>query len=489
MNDTFARLALTPRFQLLPERFFAKVAPTPLAEPVLAIWNAPLAAQLGLDPDTNAHVGLTDYLTGNLLIPGSEPLASVYCGHQFGVYVQQLGDGRAILIAEVKDRNGIVQEIQLKGAGPTPWSRRADGRAVLRSSIREYLCSEAMYGLGIPTTRALAMTASPEAIWRETRETAAVVARVAPTFVRFGHFEFYCHHGDHEGLRTLVDWTIEHFYPECADAASPALALLEVVIARTATLLAHWQAVGFCHGVMNTDNMSILGLTLDYGPFGFMDGFDAGHICNHSDESGRYAYNQQPQIALWNLQTLAQALLPLLDREAAIAALHTFQDLFETAFAAQFQSKLGLPDWRDEDWGLLTTLFNLLQAGRTDWTNFWRDLASLGLQDAHPCPALRDRFVDREAFDQWLTDYRERVAATGDAVAVIQERARAANPKYILRNHLAEIAIRKAQQGDFSEMQRLHDCLSQPFAEQPEYADYAAAPPDWAASLSVSCSS
>lgn len=315
------------------------------------------------------------------------------------------------------------------------------------------------------------------------------MARVAPTFVRFGHFEFHSHHGNHAGLQALVDWTIEHFYPECREARSPALALLQAVIERTARLMAQWQAVGFCHGVMNTDNMSILGLTLDYGPFGFLDGFDAGHICNHSDETGRYAYNQQPQIALWNLQALAQALLPLLDREAAIETLRGFQDLFETAFTGQFGAKLGLNDWQDDDWGMLTTLFGLMQAGHTDWTNFWRDLAPHGLAGNGICPSLRDRFLDREAFDAWLDGWRARVGQSGEHPAAVLERARAANPKYILRNHLAEIAIRKAQQGDFSEVMRLQTCLAHPFDDQAQFADYAAAPPDWAATLSVSCSS
>ncbi|MBB5190021.1 uncharacterized protein YdiU (UPF0061 family) [Silvimonas terrae] len=488
MPHAFAESPLSPRFATLPSRFFAHVPPTPLATPQLVAWNSALAKELGLHANPQDHAGIDDYLGGNRILDNTMPLASVYCGHQFGVYVSQLGDGRAILIAELPDAQGHIQEIQLKGAGPTPWSRHADGRAVLRSSIREYLCSEAMHGLGIPTTRALALVASPTPVWRETRETAAVVTRVAPTFVRFGHFEYYSHHDEHEHLRTLTDWTIQHFYPECADAPSPALALLEAVIARTASMVAQWQAVGFCHGVMNTDNMSILGLTLDYGPFGFMDGFDARHICNHSDDSGRYAYNQQPQVALWNLNALAQALLPLLDKEAAIAALHRFQDLFESAFADQFQAKLGLADWQDEDWTLLTDLLNLMHASRTDWTTFWRDLAAA--HDDQPLASpLRDRFVDREAFDAWLALYLARSLQTGQSPDEIARRMRAANPLYVLRNHMAETAIRLAQQGDYSEVSRLHACLSQPFTENPEFAAYAAPAPDWATDLSVSCSS
>lgn len=490
-KHTFDRMPLAARFFALPARFYSLVRPTPLPEPQLLLWNAELATALNLDADPTAHDALAEYLAGNRLPANSQPLATVYCGHQFGVYVRQLGDGRAILIAETPDRDGVIQEIQLKGAGPTPYSRHADGRAVLRSSIREYLCSEAMFGLGIPTTRALSLVGSPQPVWRESVETAAVVARTAPTFVRFGHFEFYSHHDDHEGLRALAVWTIVNHYPECKEANNPYQALLEAVITRTASLMAQWQAVGFCHGVMNTDNMSILGLTIDYGPFGFLDGYDAGHICNHSDTAGRYAYNQQPQIGLWNLQALAQALLPLLDsKEEAIAALHQFQPQFEAAFAEQFRRKLGYADWQEADWEPLTHLFNLLQAGRTDWTVFWRALSDHApFAESGSVPAqLRDQVLDRKGFDAWFAQWQSR--ADRSDPAALRDRMRAANPKYILRNHLAEQAIRKARdEGDLSELQRLAECLRHPFDEQPQFDDYAGLPPNWANDLSVSCSS
>jgi len=252
---------------------------------------------------------------GNGAWPGMAPMATVYSGHQFGAWAGQLGDGRALLLGEVETASGPL-EIQLKGAGQTPYSRRGDGRAVLRSSIREFLCSEAMHGLGIPTTRALALVASPQSVRRETIETAAVVARVAPSFIRFGHFEHFAHSGQprhHEVLQRLLDFVIEHHFPALAGQPQPALALLDEVVRRTAELMADWQAAGFCHGVMNTDNMSILGLTIDYGPFGFLDAFDPGHVCNHSDHGGRYAFARQPSVAFWNLHALAQALLPLID--------------------------------------------------------------------------------------------------------------------------------------------------------------------------------
>ncbi|WP_035056904.1 protein adenylyltransferase SelO [Andreprevotia chitinilytica] len=481
---SIAHLPLQTRFGTLPDRFFSNVPPTPLAAPHLVAWNSELAAELGLMADASRHQHLADYLVGNLLPAGSKPIASVYCGHQFGVYVPQLGDGRAILIAETPDVHGAVQEIQLKGAGPTPYSRRADGRAVLRSSIREYLCSEAMHGLGIPTTRALGIAGSPQPVWRETMETAAVVTRVAPTFVRFGSFEYFFYQGEHELLKTVADWVIEHFYPACRDAANPYQALLESVIARTAQLIAQWQAVGFCHGVMNSDNMSILGLTLDYGPFGFLDGFDAGHICNHSDDTGRYAYNQQPQIGLFNLQCLAQALLPLLERDAAIAALHGYQSIFEQAFSEQIRRKMGLITWQEADWTLFTELLELMQAARTDWTRFWRALCDFDTSDH-----LRDDFLDRDAFDRWADLYHARLAQENRPPEERGVAMKAANPKYILRNHLAENAIRAAQAGDFSEIERLQRCLMRPFDDAPEFDAYAALPPSWASELSVSCSS
>ncbi|WP_273432758.1 YdiU family protein [Chitinibacter tainanensis] len=477
-------LPLQPRFTTLSPRFYTPTAPTPMPGAEVVALNQPLAQALGLD--LAATPDLADYLLGNRIPQGSQPVASVYSGHQFGVNVPQLGDGRALLIAEFAAPDGEIWEWQLKGAGPTPYSRRGDGRAVLRSSIREYLASEALHHLGIPTTRALALAASPQRVWRETAETAAVVSRLAPSFVRFGHFEYYFYQGEPERIRELADWVIRHHYPACQAAEQPYLALLQAVISRTATLIAHWQAVGFCHGVMNSDNMSILGLTLDYGPYGFLDGFDAGHICNHSDDSGRYAYNQQPQIGLWNLHCLAQALLPLIEREDLLAALSDYQPQFEAAFAELLQRKLGFSQWLDEDWTLVTDLFELMQATHTDWTIFWRTLSHWPVQQNSA--ELRDLFLARTQFDDWLERYAARLQDGVDAASRSAQML-ATNPKYILRNHLAELAIQAAQRGDYREVQQLELCLRQPFAEQPEFAAYAALPPSWASELSVSCSS
>ncbi|QDQ26118.1 YdiU family protein [Chitinimonas arctica] len=472
---------IAPAYRQLGAAFFSEVEPTPLASPRMLAWNGALAEELGLVPQGDDAAAI---FAGNQPLIAQTPIATVYSGHQFGVWAGQLGDGRAILLAEIGG-----QEVQLKGAGPTPYSRRADGRAVLRSSIREYLCSEAMHGLGIPTTRALALVGSPEPVWRETQETAAVVTRVAPSFLRFGHFEHFFYGDDHASLRRLCDFAISRYFPSCQSAAEPVQAMLEEVIARTASLIARWQAVGFCHGVMNSDNMSLLGLTLDYGPFGFLDGFDGGHICNHSDHSGRYAYGNQPQIGLFNLHCLAQALLPLLDRDAAVAALKGYQPLFEAELSEQFSAKLGLASRETEDWDLLIRLFDLLQAGRTDWTIFWRQLSAFDTNEGAANTAIRDLLIDRDAFDAWTRDYRARLLREGSVDQARHIAMQAVNPKYILRQHLAEQAIRQAQQGDYAVLERLREILSRPFDEQMESDEYAQLPPDWAAGLSVSCSS
>ncbi|PHV11677.1 protein adenylyltransferase SelO [Chitinimonas sp. BJB300] len=470
------------RFRQLGSQFYSEVVAEPLPATQLLAWNSELAASMGLPLDVNQIPNAADSFAGNQAIAAEPPIATVYSGHQFGVWAGQLGDGRAMLLGELAG-----QEIQLKGAGQTPYSRRADGRAVLRSSIREYLCSEAMHGLGIPTTRALALVASPETVWRETQETAAVVTRVAPSFLRFGHFEHFYYLGNHTALKALADFAIAHYFPHHRDAANPYQAMLSEVVARTAELIADWQAVGFCHGVMNTDNMSLLGLTIDYGPFGFLDGFDAGHICNHSDHSGRYAYGMQPEVGLFNLNCLAQALLPLLDRDEAIAALKQYQGEFETALAERFRAKLGLVDEAPDDWQLFTRLFDLLQAGHTDWTIFWRALCHFDMTSLNE--PVRNLMVDRDAFDAWAWDYKVRLALEGRDQAERQTAMLAVNPKYILRNHLAEQAIRQANAGDFREITRLQTLLARPFDEQPDFEAYAGLPPDWATELSVSCSS
>jgi len=483
----FAQLPPALRWQELGTTFYQACPSTPMAQAHTVAWNAEFAQALGLT-ELAQQYQIADYLIGNQTPQDQTPLATVYSGHQFGINAGQLGDGRALLIAELTDPEATRWEIQLKGAGPTPYSRRGDGRAVLRSTIREYLCSEAMHGLGIPTTRALAIGGAQHTVWRETRERAAVLTRLAPTFIRFGHFEHFYYHGQPQALQKLADWVIVHHYPECQTNTNPYLALLNAVIHRTAKLIAQWQAVGFCHGVMNSDNMSILGLTLDYGPFGFLDGFNPAHICNHSDDTGRYAYQQQPQIGLWNLHCLAEALMPLVPKDDLLAALANYQDLFESAFAEELRKKLGFSSWCESDWSLVTELFELMQATQTDWTIFWRTLSHWISEqnDTRLC----DLILHREGLQNWLKQYRERLTIDAQEPKQRSSLMLNSNPKYILRNHLAEIAIRKAEDDhDFSEIERLRHCLSNPYHEQNEYESYAQLPPDWASTLSVSCSS
>ena len=476
-------------FATLGSDFYTELRPTPLPSPHWVGTSHSVAQLLGLPEGWHQSEEALQALTGNQVLAGSTPLASVYSGHQFGVWAGQLGDGRAILLGELAGGH----EIQLKGAGRTPYSRMGDGRAVLRSSIREFLCSEAMHGLGIPTSRALCITGSPGLVRREELETAAVVTRVAPSFVRFGHFEHFAANDQEEQLRTLADYVIGRYYPECRSpeatspwGGNPYAALLHSVSERTAQLMAQWQAVGFCHGVMNTDNMSILGLTLDYGPFQFLDAFVPGHICNHSDHHGRYAYNRQPNIAYWNLFCLAQALLPLIeDQDTALAALESYKTVFPDAFMAQMHKKLGLTQAQDSSEALVEPLLQLLAQNAVDYTIFWRRLSHAVAEGQFE--PVRDLFADRAAIDAWLLSYSELLALEDKALAA--DLMLNSNPKFVLRNHLGEQAIRAAKGGDFSELATLQRLLERPFDEHPGHEAYADFPPDWASSLSISCSS
>ncbi|MHB1200773.1 MAG: protein adenylyltransferase SelO [Polaromonas sp.] len=470
--------------QLGPD-FYTELQPIPLPSPYWVGRSWALARELGLEDQWLESGEALAALTGNQLLPGSRPLASVYSGHQFGMWAGQLGDGRAILLGEIETAHG-PQELQLKGTGRTPYSRMGDGRAVLRSSIREFLASEALHGLGIPTTRALCVTGSDQAVRREEMETAAVATRTAPSFIRFGHFEHFSYRNQTVQLKALADYVIDRFYPACRQARQPYAALLEAVSERTAHLMAAWQAVGFCHGVMNTDNMSILGLTLDYGPFQFLDAFDPNHVCNHTDTQGRYAYNRQPNIAYWNLFCLAQALLPLLDdQDQALAALESYKTVFAEALQARMRAKLGLSDAQAEDQALIESTFRLLAANRVDYTIFWRRLCGFTPPSGHE--PVQDLFFDRESFNAWALLYSERITPmdSGQRADLMLKN----NPKFVLRNHLAEEAIRAAKLKDFSGVNTLLTLLQAPFDEHPGHDRYADLPPDWAATIEISCSS
>jgi uncharacterized protein YdiU (UPF0061 family) len=479
-------------FGMLGETFATPTDPTPMPAAHWVGCNDALRQDLGLPADLWQQHEALELLTGNRRIASHPTYASVYSGHQFGQWAGQLGDGRALNLCAMQTPSG-VQELQLKGAGPTPYSRRGDGRAVLRSSIREYLASEAMHGLGIHTTRALCVTGSTAHVRREEVETAAVVTRVAPSFVRFGHFEHFASNGQIDELRALADHVVTAHFPELQDkhGSQRYVALLQEVTQRTAMLMAQWQAIGFCHGVMNTDNMSVLGLTLDYGPFQYLDGFDANHICNHSDHQGRYAYARQPQIAYWNLFCLGQALMPLIDEQApALAALERYKHTFPEAIDQRMRDKLGLRDAHEGDRALVEDLLQALQQDRVDYTVFWRRLSMAVRESAHSTHAfesVRDLFLHREGFDAWCTRYLERLGAANRQSA--GEAMLRTNPKYILRNHLGELAIRQAKAGQFAMVQDLLHVLHTPFDEHPTYESWAGLAPEWASSIEISCSS
>ncbi len=487
-----ADLTLDNRFAALPPAFHTRLASTPLPAPYLVCASEAAAALIGLDPAALRDPQFVAVFSGNAELPSSQPLAAVYSGHQFGVWAGQLGDGRAILLGEAPsptEPHGWM-ELQLKGSGKTPYSRMGDGRAVLRSSIREFLCSEAMAALGIPTTRALCVIGSDMRVMREMPESTAVVTRMAPSFVRFGSFEHWFYNDRPQELRMLADYVIARSFPELQGADRPYHALLREVTRRTAELVAQWQAVGFMHGVLNTDNMSILGQTLDYGPFGFMEAYDPAHICNHTDQQGRYSYRMQPRIGEWNCYALGQAMVGLIgDVDEVQEALSVYQPSFAAKMDALWHAKLGLSTTQDGDEALIAALLQALAANRVDFTLFFRRLSGLAVDDPTADAPLRDLFIDRSAFDAWSVEYRRRLQAEGSADGARRSRMNRVNPKVILRNYLAQVAIDKAAQKDFSEVARLLAVLRQPFDEQPEHEAYAALPPDWAAGIEVSCSS
>ncbi|RKH58332.1 protein adenylyltransferase SelO [Corallococcus llansteffanensis] len=481
-DNTYARL---------PPGFAARVAPAPFPDAHVVSVNPAALRLLGLDADAATHPEFTRVFGGARPLPGMEPLAMVYAGHQFGGYVPRLGDGRALLLGEVRAPDGAKWDLHLKGGGPTPFSRGGDGRAVLRSTLREYLAGEALHALGIPTTRALCVLGSRTPVYREDVETGAMLVRLAPSHVRFGTFEFFHHTGQPGHVATLADHVITHHFPHLLEQGPEGrhARFFAEVVERTARLVAGWQAVGFAHGVMNTDNMSILGLTLDYGPYGFLDDFEPGFICNHSDPQGRYAFDQQPRVALWNLACLGEALLTLLSEEEARAALGAFQPSFAAHFLARMREKLGLTEARDGDRALVEDLFALMAGSHVDYPRFFRALNRFDSRpDALNAP-LRDHFLPPEGFDAWAARYRARLASEGSEDAMRHARLDRVNPKYVLRNWVAQQTIARAQEGDFAEVDRVLALVSAPFDEHPGSEPYAAAPPSWGRHLVVSCSS
>ena len=471
-------------FRELPGSYTA-LNPTSLAGGRLLYHNAPLAKAMALDSALFSGQGHGVWY-GAALLPGMAPLAQVYSGHQFGVWAGQLGDGRGILLGEQRQEDGRRLDWHLKGAGLTPYSRMGDGRAVVRSTVREFLASEALHHLGIPTTRALTLAVSDEPVYRETAERGAMLMRIAPSHLRFGHFEHFFYSQQPEQVKQLADYAIRHHWPQLVDEADRYQLWFADIVLRTARLIAQWQSVGFAHGVMNTDNMSILGLTLDYGPYGFLDDYQPDYICNHSDYQGRYSFENQPMIGLWNLNRLAHALSGLMSTEQLKQALSGYENALMRVWGERMRAKLGLLTADAGDNEILTELLSLMSQERSDYTLTFRLLSDT--QQAESRSPLRDEFIDRSAFDRWYQRYRQRLLQEQVGDAERQQVMKAAYPAVVLRNYLAQQVIDEAEKGESGALARLHQALQQPFSDAAA-AEYRQRPPDWGKTLEVSCSS
>jgi uncharacterized protein YdiU (UPF0061 family) len=470
----------------LPERFFARVAPTPVAEPRLVKFNEALADELNLGPpgvETLARVdALAGMYSGNALPAGTVPIAMAYAGHQFGHFVPQLGDGRAILLGEMRDRAGVRRDIQLKGCGRTPYSRSGDGRAALGPMLREYLVSEAMHALGIPATRALAVVTTGEFVRREQALPGAILTRVAASHVRVGTFEYFAARGDVAGIRILADYVIERHYPHIARHQIPYLALLAEVVARQASLIAGWMHVGFIHGVMNTDNMAVSGETIDFGPCAFVDAFDPAAVFSSIDEGGRYAYGNQPHAAAWNLARFAETLLPIIDAnlqraiELAGEAISRFTALYADHWLAGMRRKLGLSKNEEADRALADDLLDAMHRNQADFTLTFRRLCDAAAEPQDEA-RVRELFGNVHDYDQWAQRWRARLARESMAPMARAEAMRRVNPAYIPRNHKIEQMIGAAlERSDFAPFEELSAVLSQPYRAQAGFASYAEAP-------------
>ena len=472
-ENTYARL---------PERFYARLDPSPVAAPQLVKINLELAGMLGIDPGALASSEGIEILAGNRVAQGSEPIALAYAGHQFGYFVPQLGDGRAILLGEVRGRDGMLYDIQLKGSGPTPFSRRGDGRAALGPVLREYIISEAMAALGVPTTRALAAVTTGERVLRETVLPGAIFTRVAASHLRVGTFQYFAAQNDTEGLAVLANYAIARHYPEAAETKTPYRALLDGVVTRQAHIVAQWMLLGFIHGVMNTDNTSISGETIDYGPCAFMEAYDPATVFSSIDANGRYAYGNQPRIALWNLTRLAETLLPVLEqeagsKEAALAsaneALAAFTPQFEAARSAGMRRKLGLVTPREGDAALAEDLLERMLANHADFTLTFRRLCNAAAGPEGDAE-VRVLFADPGAYDTWAARWRQRLNEESVARQGIAATMRMSNPAFIPRNHMVEEALNAAiWRQDFQPFEQLLDVVSRPFDDRPGLDRYA----------------
>jgi len=479
-------IAFDNSYAKLPSQFYARLDPTKVAKPALIKVNERLALDLNLDVRFLTSTKGVQMFAGNHVPRGSAPISMAYGGHQFGNWVPQLGDGRAVLLGEVLDGNGTRFDLQLKGSGRTPYSRNGDGRAWIGPVLREYVVSEAMAALNIPTTRALAAVTTGEPVLRQNLFPGAILTRVSQGHIRVGTFEYFAARKDTPSLRILADYAIDRFYPEARDTSTPSLSLFAKVLARQADLIAKWMGVGFIHGVMNTDNMSIVGETIDYGPCAFMDTYHPQTVFSYIDQMGRYAYANQPNIAKWNLTSFASTLLPLLhpDRDKAEGmvqdALETFNDVFAAAWNATFRAKLGLSgqeDQEDNDPALIQALLDLMAENQADFTQTFRGLCDFVEPETAPKNgSVRDLFKDPSAFEAWVKIWRVRLGRESRSDLDIQSEMRAVNPAYIPRNHRVEQMISAAVEGDFAPFERLLDVLSRPFDDQPQLSSYQAPP-------------
>jgi len=449
----------------LPKRFYSKQAPVPVSNPDLIAVNHPLAEYLGINAKWLESSEGVNIIAGNQMPEGSEPIATVYAGHQFGQWNPRLGDGRAVLLGEVIAQDGERYDIQLKGSGITPYSRSGDGRAPLGPVIREYLVSEAMAALGIPTTRTLAAVTTGDPVFRESRLDGGVLARVAKSHIRIGTLQYFASIEDIDGLKLLLEHIIQRHYPKAADADNPILAMFEQVMHRQAYLISRWQSIGFIHGVMNTDNMLLSGETIDYGPCAFMDSFNSAALYSSIDHQGRYAYHNQPAIAHWNLVCLAQTLLPLLDAdetkatELAQTAINSFPDLYQEYYVTAFSKKLGLADVQDSDDKLIQNFLDLLENNQCDFTLAFRRLGELPVAAS----TIKPLFDFPDAFTEWLERWRLRYTQEQASIEERHQQMMTVNPVFIPRNHLVEESIQKAYAGDFSMFHQMHGRLSSPF--------------------------
>lgn len=491
----FSQLHVESRFLTLPAHFYHHQSPQPISSPQLRCVNAKLANTLGFTEADLASPEFIQLVSGQRNLESASPLAMKYSGHQFGSYNPELGDGRGLLIAEIKTAAGQHYDLHLKGSGKTPFSRFGDGRAVLRSTIREYLASETMHALGIPTTRALSLVSSNEPVQREGIEKAAMLVRVSSSHIRFGHFEYCFYTQQHDSLKQLADYVINQYYPECLTKKDPYLAMLESIIEQTAEMVASWQASGFCHGVMNTDNMSILGETFDYGPYAFLDDYNPSYICNHSDYSGRYAFDQQPVIAQWNLSALAYALTPLIDNDKLNAILDTFMPSYKQRFYQKMALKLGLYAQEQSTLGdnslchrqLVDALLSALTRRSIDYAQFFSELSLIPLEQLAQPSTLSA--ASHEVIQEWLLTYQRFVQGSQlneqQRLATMQQN----NPVYILRNHYAQQAIAAAEQGDYNVLQHLLEALSEPYNRRIGFEAFEQPPVEELKEIALSCSS